>query len=246
MGEMDIYMRRRLVALGGLVAFFIIFVLLVKSCGDDDEAAVVPPPTGASGASGAQGALLSLDDYIAQADAICEPANNSVGELDPTATDATQTEYAITRQELKALESLELAEPDPSVDTFISDLRAVVQALKQKAQAVKSGDVAAQDAAQLEIDAAEVEARASGKRAGFESCGQFLDAGEGSGGGARNAAEAPVAPPETGAVAPPAEAEPVAPPADTGTVAPPEDTGGTVTPPVDDGGTDTGGGGITP
>ena len=246
MAEMDIYMRRRLVALGSLVGFFIIFVLLVKSCGgDEDEPAVVPQTTGTSGASGAQGALLSLEEYIAQADAICQPANNSVGELDPAATDATQLEYEITRDELQSLETLELAERDPSVDRFLADLGAVVQALKAKAQAVKSGDVAAQDAAQLEIDTAEVEARASGERAGFESCGQFLDAGQGAASGGRNGGESAAVPPaDTGAVTPPADTGTVAPPADTGTVAPPADTG-TVTPPADTG-TDTGGGGITP
>src|SRR5688572_26909054 len=108
MAEMDIYMRRRLVALGGLVLFFIFFVLLVKSCGGDDEPEPVAD-TPLTGTSTTEGALLSEEDFILQADEICGPANDAVGSLDPTDSNATQDEYEITRDELASLESLELA-----------------------------------------------------------------------------------------------------------------------------------------
>jgi hypothetical protein len=240
MAEMDIYMRRRLVALGGLVAFFIIFVLLVKSCGDDDPA----PSTTTSeetGATGETGAALTTEAFIEQGDAICGPANTAVSEIDPEDPAAAQQEYDITRGELKQLNSLELAEPDPSIEKFLADLSAVVDALEAKAQGEKNADVAAEDAAQLEIDAAEVEARAAGKRAGFQECGAFLDAGEApSGGGGGGNADATadtgtVAPADTGGVTTPSDTEtaPPATPPDTGTAPP-------ATPP------DTGGGGITP
>jgi hypothetical protein len=238
MAEMDIYMRRRLVALGGLVAFFIIFVLLVKSCGGDDEPATVTSEEPA-GATGETGAALPVDEFIVQADAICGPANLAVSELDPADTNATQQEYEITRRELKDLRSLELAEPDRNIDRFLADLALVVDALGDKAAAVESGDVAAQDAAQLEIDTAEVEAREAGEQAGFSDCGDFLDAGEtptggGGGGGTEATTET-----DTGAVAPTDTT--VVPPADTSTPVPPADDG-TTAPPTDD----TGGGGITP
>ena len=237
MAEMDIYMRRRLVALGGLVAFFIIFVLLVKSCGGEDEPEPVAPPA-ETGATGEGGAALTPEEFIQQADAVCGPANLAVSELDPTDPGAIQEEFEITREELESLESLEQAEPTPDVDRFLSDLSAVVTALRAKA---KAADPVAQDAAQLEIDTAEVEARESGERAGFADCGQFLDAGETPTGGGRNAD--PADPAETGAVAPETEAHvDPAPETDTGTVTPPADDTGTVTPPADD----TGGGGIAP
>lgn len=240
MAEMDIYMRRRLVALGGLVLFFILFVLLVKSCGGDEEPEQVTSSSGATGATGAAGAALSVDDYIAQADSeICEPANLSVSELDPTDTNATQQEYAITRDELKQLESLQLAEPDRRIATFINDLSNVVDALREKADALKAGDTATADQAQLAIDEAEVEARASGEDAGFDACGQFLDAGEDPGNRANNAD----ATTDAGTAAPPTDTGAVTPPTDTGTAPPATDTG-TETPPADTGG-DTGGG-ITP
>lgn len=236
MAEMDIYMRRRLVALGGLVAFFIIFVLLVKSCGGDEEPE--PVATAPTGATGETSAALTIDQYIAEADAICASANLQVSEIDPAASDATQQEYLITRDELKQLQSFDVSESDPNVDKFLADLGAVVEALRAKAKAV---DVTAADAAQLEIDTAEVEAREQGERAGFRDCGQFLDAGEEPTGGGRGAGAATdttdttdsttdtgggIAPTDTGTVAP----------TDTGTT--PTDTGTT---PTDTGG-DTGGG----
>ena len=236
MAEMDIYMRRRLVALGGLVAFFIIFVLLVKSCGGDDE----PTSTTTSettGATGETGAALTTEAFIEMADPICAQSNTAVSEIDPEDPTAAKQEYDITRGELKQLNTLELAEADSSIEKFLADLSAVVDALDAKAQGEKNEDVAAEDAAQLEIDTAEVEARASGKRAGFQDCGAFLDAGESSSGGGGGATDDTA---DTGAVAP----------TDTGTTTTPPDTG-TVTPapPADTGSTtpsDTGGGGITP
>ena len=191
MAEMDIYMRRRLVALGGLVAFFIIFVLLVKSCGGDDEPASPsrPPP---QAPAARLDAALTPELFIEEADGVCGPANLQVSDIDPEATDAAQQEYLITREELKALQQLQLAENSQPINKFLNDLSAVVTALQAKAQAEKSGDVAAEDAAQLEIDTAEVDARAAGEDAGFSECGQFLDAGEtptgGGGGGGGDAA----------------------------------------------------------
>ena len=41
--EMDIYMRRRLVALAILVGIIILFILLIRSCGGDDEQAPMTP-----------------------------------------------------------------------------------------------------------------------------------------------------------------------------------------------------------
>jgi len=240
MAEMDIYMRRRLVALGGLVLFFILFVLLVKSCGGDDEPEPVTAPDPLAGATGVSGAALSAEDYLLRADEICAPANDQVGSLDPADPGAIQDEFEITRDELAGLQSLEPAEASPDVERFISDLSAVVAALKAKA---KAGDPTAQDAAQLAIDTAEVDARESGKRAGLRDCGAFLDAGDGpasgGGGGEGGAATDTATPaPEAGATVTPA------PEAGTTVTPAPDDT--TVTPAPDDGSTDTGGGGITP
>src|SRR5688500_19674252 len=103
--EMDIYMRRRLVALGGLVAFFILFVLLVKSCGDDDEPETPLEPV--AGATDGGGAVpLTPDQFVAEADAICAQANNAVAALDPADTNEPRQEYQITNDELQQIQAL--------------------------------------------------------------------------------------------------------------------------------------------
>ena len=229
--EMDIYMRRRLVALGGLVLFFILFVLLVKSCGGGDEPPIATTTVGATGTDGT--VALSREDYIAQADEICGAANSAVGGLDPTDPEATRDEFRITRDELSQLQSLQGPADDRQLERFLAGLEDVVSALRSKAEALDRGDTASADEAQVAIDTAEVDTRELGDRYGFRDCGQFLDAGQ-------SPADA-AAGTDTGAA-----------PTDTGAVAPTDTGGTTVTPPADtDTGTDTGGdtgdtGGITP
>jgi hypothetical protein len=236
MDEMDIYMRRRLVALGGLVVFFIFFVLLVKSCGGEDEPQPLSGPnTGATGGSGV--VTLSEDEFIAEADSICAQANRSVGSLDPADPSAAQDEASITADELAQLESLPFDSPSQPITRFLGALGDVAAALKDKAKAERNADDVAAGEAQLAIDTAEVDARGLGERAGFSDCGQFLDAGEAPGG----------ADPSTGTA--PSDGGTVTPPADTGGVTPTQPTTPPATaPPADDGtgGTDGGGGGVSP
>ncbi len=230
--EMDIYMRRRLVALGGLVAFFIIFVLLVRSCGDDEPTAT----TTTAGATGTQGAVaLTLDEYIVEADNICGPANRQVGALDPTSANATQDEFRITKAELQQLQALELDQADRQVSQFLDLLGQVVAALRARSVALDRNDTVTADEAQVDIDTAEAEARALGEQIGFAECGQFLDAGQAPS-GAGGTAGTDTTGTDTGGVAPTDTGTVTTPPADTTT--PPADT--TTPPPADDSG------GITP
>ena len=230
--EMDIYMRRRLVALGGLVLFFILFVLLVKSCGGDDDPA--PLNTTTAGATGEGGtAPLSTDEFINEADNICGQANSAVGALDPTDPDAIREEYQITAGELEQLQALQVDDDSRILTQFFSALEDAVAALQSKSQATRSGDTAAADEAQLAIDTAEVEARGLGERYGFSDCGQFLDAGEAPGGAETATDTGAATAPETGGIAPTTPVAPTddttAPPADDTGGATPDDTGG-VTP----------------
>jgi hypothetical protein len=226
--EMDIYMRRRLVALGGLVLFFILFVLLVKSCGGDDDPA--PLNTTTAGATGEGGtAPLSTDEFISEADNICSQANSAVGAIDPTDPDAVREEYQITAGELEQLQALQVEDSDRILTQFFSALEDVVAALQEKQAAVRAGDTVAEDEAQLAIDTAEVEARELGDSYGFSDCGQFLDAGEAPG-GAESEADA-TAPTDTGTgaatVPDPGATTPTAPaPTDDAGGAPPDDSGG--------------------
>jgi hypothetical protein len=233
--EMDIYMRRRLVALGGLVALFIIFVLLIRSCGDDEEPA--PLQTTGGGTTGETGAVpLTLDEFIAEADGICGPANRQVGALDPTDPNATRDEFQITRQELQQLESLELEDNNRRIAQFLSLLDQVVAALRAKAVALDRNDTVTAEEAQVDIDTAEAEARALGEQIGFADCGQFLDAGQApAAGGTGGTAGTDTTGTDTGETVVPTT-ETTTPPAETTT--PPAET--TTPPPADDSG------GITP
>lgn len=228
MGEMDIYMRRRLVALGGLVAFFIIFVLLVKSCGDEEEAPVTPVATTDEVGT----ALLTRDEYIAQADAICAEANASVAALDPEDPQATADEFEITSGEFAQLRQLQPEETDAALQRFLAALKGVVAALESKSVALDRGDVVGAEEAQVEIDLAEIEARELGDRYGFFDCGQFLDAGQAPGGAGGATTDPTVDPGAGGVVAPPASTTttPVTPePTTTTPVTPaptPDDSGG--------------------
>jgi hypothetical protein len=234
--EMDIYMRRRLVALGGLVAFFIIIVLLIRSCGDDEEPAPLQDPT--AGTTDEAGAVpLSTEDFIAQADQICGPANTAVGALDPESPTATRDEYRITADELEALQQLQVEEESRVLQQFFSALEDVVAALREKSQAIRDGDTVAEGEAQVAIDEAEVEARELGSRYGFQECGQFLDAGEQPGGGGAEGTEgtAPTdtVPAPTETVPAPTETTPApteTTPAPTETTPAPDDSGGGISP----------------
>jgi hypothetical protein len=236
--EMDIYMRRRLVALGGLVAFFIIFVLLVKSCGDDEEPAAPLTETGATGGAGT--VALPVDEFIAQADTICAQANTAVGALDPTDPREVSKERKITEEEFEQLQSLEVEEESSLLRQFMAQFREVVDALNAKELAIKNDDSAGAEEAQVALDTAEAEARQLGERYGFADCGQWLDAGESpSTAGATDTTgtdttgtdtSGGVAPTDTGAA-----------PTDTGTA--PTDTG---TAPTDTGTDGSDSGGISP
>ena len=229
--EMDIYMRRRLVALGGLVAFFILFVLLVKSCGDDDEPET--PLTPVAGATDGGGAVaLTSEEFIAEADAICAQSNSAVAALDPADTQEPRKEFQITNDEYQQIQALNVDDSSGALRRFMAAFGQVVDALRAKSQATARGDTAGADAAQVELDTAEAEARQLGEQYGFADCGQWLDAGQSpTTGGA-----------DTGTATTPS----------TGGVAPSTDTGDTtVTPPATDTGTDTGGdtgdtGGVSP
>ena len=231
--EMDIYMRRRLVALGGLILFFILFVLLVKSCGgDDDPAPLETTPAGATGEGGA--VALTPEEFRSQADEICATANSAVGALDPADPDSIREEHQITASELEQLQSLQVDDDSRVLSQFFAALEDVVAALKSKQAATQRGDTASADEAQIAIDEAEVEARELGDRYGFRDCGQFLDAGQAPGEAAAGTdTGTATAPTDTGTVAPtetPTTPTETAPPADdSGGVAPEADTGG-VTP----------------
>ena len=227
--EMDIYMRRRLVALGGIVALFIIVVLLFKSCGGDEEAGTPLTAVGATGTGAA--APLSKEDYIAASDPICGETNSAIAGIDPADDVATQQELELTDQERVSLDSLVLADPANKVERFLGALGDLVDALDLKQKAIDRSDDTAVADADAQIEAAKDEAQTAAEEYGFEECGQFGEPGtgptDGTGtdttsdtGGTPVAPTAPVTPTEPVTPVTPEPTEPTTPPSDSGGITP--------------------------
>lgn len=248
---MDVYQRRRLVALSAVAAVFVVLVLLIRSCGDDDEDATpltssVPATTGVAGAT-----PLSQQDFASQGDAICLESNTALAALEGADT----TEDAVDRAELLAgeldsLQSLTLApgeKGETKLENFFAGLQRQVRAYDDLVTASERGDETAVAEITATIEEAAAESERAAKRFGFEVCGNPSEVSESAGGeeGTDEAVEetggetaAPVTPTTTTPVAP-TTTTPVAPPAD----------GGGATPepapaPTDDGGSSSGG--LTP
>ena len=173
-------MRRRLVALGGLVAFFIIFVLLVKSCGGDDEPTTDERPRPVRPATTGAGRSRP-SEFIDEADGDLRPRQPAGRCADrPRRTNATQDEYLITREELAALQPLQLAE-DSTADHQVPErpLRQVVAALQAKAQARDRATSQPTTPPRSRSTPPRSRRARRGEQTGFSDCGQFLDAGRG-------------------------------------------------------------------
>ena len=253
---MDVYQRRRLVALSVIAGIFILFVLLIRSCGGDDESAE-PLAAGASGASGAAGVTsLTQADYIAQADPICLEANTSldnVDESDPVQGDSDKSQ--IVAGELQQLQTL--PPPDDGadqLDEFLSQLEKQSLAYQDRSTAAERGDDAAVAELDSTLEKSQDKAAKAAAKFGFEACGDLSKVGEADTGGGGGGGETSV-PSETdtgGTVTP---TEPVVPSTTTPIPVTPETDSGTVTPtpPAPTDGGDTGGtgggsssGGVSP
>ncbi len=252
---MDVYQRRRLVALSALAGIFIILVLLIRSCGGDDEEQPIAPVAGATGLSGAT--ALALPDYIAQADAICLEANNNLAEVDATdAATAAAEQAEIVTSELQQLQTLPApTEGEDDVQAFLDALERLAIAYDDLATATERGDETAAADFEVTIDETSAEVLDAANTVGFEVCGDPSQVGEtnvtGDGGGGNDSDEATdttdtggAAPTDTGVVPETPPADTVTPPATddtaTGAPTPPTDTA----PPADTG--DASSGGVSP
>lgn len=239
---MDVYQRRRLVALSVLAALFVIFVLLIRSCGGDDEETPITPVSGATGLGGVTS--LSPEDFAQQGDAICLQTNTLLASAGEDPASGEQAE--IVAGELEQLQIL----PPPTdntdqLDKFLGALQEQVAAYGERQTAAERGD----DASLVDIDAALGEAESAAAKAarkfGFEICGDRSEVSE-SGAGGETGATATETDTATDTVAP---VEPVTPaPTETAPAPAPTDTdGGTslapAPAPADD---SSGSGGIAP
>ena len=191
--SMDVYQRRRLVALSALAAVFIVFVLLIKSCGGDDDSTTATP-LGATGAGGAS--TTSQADYISQGDAICLDANTSFANVDQTdPAKAAKEEASIVSGELEQLQSL--PQPDDGttkLGNYLNALEKQAAAYQDRATAAERGDDATVSDLDSTIQKAGKEAANSAKNFGFEPAATRTRSLSPAGARAARAAAGPAAP----------------------------------------------------
>jgi len=252
---MDIYQRRRLVALSAVAVAFIVLVLLFRSCGGDDEPVPAEPLSGATGAIGVT--PLPLADYIAQADQVCLESNTALAAVDDSDAEAAAAEKGqILTSQVATLQTLSLAPGEDGEDKLAKFLGALQD------QAVDYGDLITasergDDTQVAELDTAIAEAQAEAEKAarnlGFEVCGDLKQVGESTetGGSGDGDADATDVATDTATGTDTVTEAPVTPPAETVTPvepAPTDTAGGTapVTPAPTDAPTNSGSGGVTP
>ncbi len=255
---MDVYQRRRLVALSALAVVFIGFVLLIKSCGGDDDETPATPLAGATGTGGAT--VIPQADYIDQGDTICLQANTALADVEQSdPVQAAGDEADIVAGELEQLQTL--PQPDDGttkLGNFLNSLEKQSAAYADRATAIDRGDEEAVTGIEATIEKAGDDAADAAKNFGFDACGNPSKVGESSGGDSGGDSGADETTDTGGAVTP--ETTTVVPTTPTTTPAPttpavtptepaPTDGGGaTPTAPPADGG-DTGGtdsGGVSP
>jgi len=251
---MDVYQRRRLVALSALAGVFIVIVILVRSCGGDDESTTPLPATGTS----TPPTSLTQDAYVSQADDICRETNTSISEIDTSDTNqAAEDQGTAIASELNSLQTLPApTDGQDQLDNFLQALQTQVNLYEQRTTAVQRGDDSAVSEIDSKIDSAEAKAESAASDFGFEACGNFSEtsasAGGGGGGGGGGGETTTETTSETGGTVVPTTPVPTTttPPATTTppvTGAPPTDTG--TAPPATGGDTGTGtgsSGGVTP
>jgi hypothetical protein len=219
-GGMDVYQRRRLVALSAIAGVFVLIVVVIASAGGDDEPEA--PITTVGGATGQTAAAIPKDQYIDEADSICGEVNSALASIDAAdEAEAAAEEADLLASELQQLQSLSPPDEDEDLaNDFLRALQDQVNAAEDRQVAIDRQDDTALDEIEGALDGAEVEAQAAAEDFGFDVCGNpeatgaETDAETGAGG----AEPAPAAPVEPAPVEPaPTEPAPTAPPADGGT-----------------------------
>ncbi|MDP9069167.1 MAG: hypothetical protein M3N53_12595 [Actinomycetota bacterium] len=121
---------------------------------------------------------LSKEEFIAQADAICEAADEKTRELEPPKSPDALTEFVVEAQEITAqllsdLRELQPPEEDRAViDTMLSKIEEAMSYLPQIRDAAQKRDL--QEVSRLgeELQAAASEANETAREYGLERCGR--------------------------------------------------------------------------
>src|SRR5687768_11332215 len=149
---MDVYARRRLVAVLAIVLVVILIGVAVAGGGDDEEAPITTVAgTSAPGAT----ASLSKDDFVEQADDICDETGAAIANLSTDdAEELAEEELALTESELESLRSLPPPEEDQALlDDFFSALEDQIDFLEKRLLAIQRNDEEAATEAETQISA---------------------------------------------------------------------------------------------
>lgn len=168
---MDVYQRRRLVAVLAIVLVLVLIGVAIAGGGGDEETPITPV-TGAS--TPGLATPLSKSEFISQGDAICEETAAAVANIDSADTkDQAEQELDYTNSELDQLRSLTPPESDQAtLDDFFSSLEDLIDALEKQSLAADRDDATALAEAQTEIDAAKSAVRDAADQYGFKQCGK--------------------------------------------------------------------------
>jgi len=225
---MDVYARRRLVAVLAVVLVVVLIGVAVAGGGDDDQ---TPITTVAGASTPGLASPLSKSEFIEQADDICEETAVAIENLgSEDAAQLAEDELSLTENQLSQLRSLVPPEADQeTLDDFFRALEDLIDSQDARVLVLERADDTAGASIDAEIAAAAEDLAEAADAYGFNECGSTGTAGE-TAGEADETGE-PVAPPtDVAPVAPePAPTEPAPEPA-------PSDSGGT-------GSGDSGGGG---
>ena len=169
---MDVYARRRLVAVLAIVLVLVLIGVAVAGGGDDEQTPITTAETGTS--TPGLGTPLSKDEFIEQGDAIC--AETAAGVANLTSDDSqtlAEDERELTESQLDQLRTLVPPEEDQkTLDQFFSAMEDQVDALDKRVLALDRADDTASLEAETELGAATDELRSAAKDYGFEECGR--------------------------------------------------------------------------
>jgi hypothetical protein len=210
---MDVYQRRRLVALAVVVAIIGLIVAIASAGGGGSDSMPVTSTTTPA---------VSKADFVNSADSICAETAASIANLPGTdsASDA-QAELEYTQSELQQLRSLPRPEGDgAALDDFFTALKDQVRTLQKRADAANSGDSTTLASLDTQLASAKQNVRAAAADYGLTRCGkEGAPTGGGGGGGTAATTSVPTSTVPTTTTAAPATtttATPTTPASDTG------------------------------
>src|SRR3954468_10302767 len=173
---MDVYQRRRLVALGAVVVV-IGLIVAIASAGDGGSDSTPVSTTSTEAAS--------KSEFTASADGICAETATAIANLssDDVAQEAKQ-ELDFTKSQLSQIKALpQPTEDEAKLDAFYTALKDQIQSLAKKVDAANSGDTTELATINTQLSSAEANVRAAAQSYGMSQCGEEGKASSSGGGG---------------------------------------------------------------